>query len=161
METQLINTQQAINILGCSKDTFRKYIYRRHIRIAKKDAGTGKNYFCPKEIREFEPPSAPKRAPSIPGGRPRTGIETTQMRDVIDQWKVASYDTGSADVQIGVYTDKIKQLEIDIHSIPQGTADFYGMRKALIKYLCERRRLLNYLQQTDFHRYRKAMKLIA
>ena len=83
------------------------------------------------------------------------------MRDVIDRWKVATYDTGSADVQIGMYTDKIKQVEIDMRGIPRDTAEFYNMRKSMVRYLCERRKLLNYLQQTDFHRYRKAIKLIA
>ena len=155
---QLIDSKQAMNIIGCSEWTFKKYISRSHIKVAKKSGG--KNYFCPTIIREFVPPIAGKHGPSFPG-QPKTAFNTIELRDVIDKWKVTTYDRGSADVQIGMYTDKIKELEIDMRSTSRDTAQFYNMRKALVKYLCERRRLLNYLQQTDFQRYRKAIKLIA
>ena len=156
-QTQLIDSKEAMNIIGCSKGAFSKYISRRHIKVAKKSQG--KNYFCPESIREFVPPNPVQRGPSIPG-QPKTGFNTFEMRDVIDRWKVATYDTGSADVQIGMYTDKIKQIEIDMRGAARDTAQFYNMRKSMVRYLCERRRLLNYLQQTDFRRYRKAMQLI-
>ena len=104
-------------IIGCSKTAFTRYISKRHIRVAKKSQG--KNYFCPNAIREFVPPNAPKHGPSIPG-QPKTGFNTFEMRDVIDRWKVATYDTGSADVQIGMYTDKIKQVAQQKHDKEYG-----------------------------------------
>ena len=156
--TQLIDAKQAMQIMGCSKGAFSKYISRRYIKVAKKAAG--KNYFCPEAIQAFTPPNAVQRGKSIPSRRSVASIETLEMRDVIDKWKVATYDTGSADVQIGMYTDKVKQLEIDMRSIARDTTQFYNMRKNMVRYLCERRKLLNYLQQTDFQRYRKAKELI-
>ena len=116
-QRHLIDSKQAMIIIGCSKTAFTRYISKRHIRVAKKSQG--KNYFCPNAIREFVPPNAPKHGPSIPG-QPKTGFNTFEMRDVIDRWKVATYDTGSADVQIGMYTDKIKQVAQQKHDKEYG-----------------------------------------
>ena len=157
-QTQLIDSTQAMQIIDCSRTALTRYVSRQQIKVAKKSQG--RNYFCIDAIREFVPPKSVKHGPSIPG-QPKSGFNTFEMRDVVDKWKVATYDTGSADVQIGMYTDKIKQVEIDMRGIERNTAEFYNMRKSMVRDLCERRRLLNYLQQTDFKRYRKAMQLIA
>ena len=70
------------------------------------------------------------------------------------------HDTSSADVQIGVYTEKIEQLEMDMKGVRHDDPVFAKMRSLLIKHVFERRRLLNYLQNSDYVRYRRAMEFI-
>ena len=78
----------------------------------------------------------------------------------IDKWKITSYDTSSCDIYIGMYTEKISQLEAKMKSINHEKLEFFKMRKYLVKYVCERRRLLSYLQSTDHLRYKRALKLM-
>ena len=67
-------------------------------------------------------------------------------------------DTGSAEVQIAILTEEIKELtehsKVHIHD--------YHSRRGLLKKVGQRRNLLNYLAKKDVKRYRdiiKALKL--
>lgn len=63
-------------------------------------------------------------------------------------------DTGSAEVQIAILTEEIKDLteHLKVH-----THDFHS-RRGLLKKVGQRRSLLNYLIKTDVTRYREVVK---
>ena len=63
-------------------------------------------------------------------------------------------DTGSAEVQIAILTQEIKDLteHLKVH-----THDFHS-RRGLLKKVGQRRSLLNYLIKTDVTRYREIVK---
>ncbi len=79
------------------------------------------------------------------------------MRDIIKRWQTSPQDNSSCDVGIGVYTEKIQRLEIDMHGVDKETKEFLGMRALLVRYVFARRKLLNYLQKAHFGRYLKAI----
>jgi len=153
---ELIDGKKAIKILGCSEGSFKNYIAKGYLRPHTKVSG--KNFFCIDTVKRFSPPSKERR--SIPSPKKSKGIDTHKMRDVIDKWKITSYDTSSCDIYIGMYTEKISQLEAKMKSINHEKLEFFKMRKYLVKYVCERRRLLSYLQSTDHLRYKRALKLM-
>ena len=62
--------------------------------------------------------------------------------------------------EIGIHTEKIGQLERDMKGVSYEDPLFANMSTLLIKHVCERRRLLNYLQISDYRRYRRAVALI-
>ena len=69
----------------------------------------------------------------------------------IAKYRSHDTDTGSAQVQIALLTERIKYLgaHFDGH-----VKDFHG-RRGLLKMVGKRRRLLEYLKQTDVERYRR------
>lgn len=60
-------------------------------------------------------------------------------------------DTGSAEVQIALLTQRIRDLteHLKIHKKDHHT------RRGLLKLVGQRRRLMNYLKKTDIERYRE------
>ncbi len=73
---------------------------------------------------------------------------------IIKNFQVTENDTGSPEVQIALLTERInlitehlKKFKKDVHS-----------RRGLIKLVGKRRRLLNYLMEKDFDRYKKVVK---
>ena len=153
---RLINTEQAINMLGCSKHAFKGYLARGKLYPCKKVGG--RSLFSEESIKNFIPPaqsvSPNRRFPQRKSSAP------AEMKDVINKWRTSSHDTSSADVQIGIYTDRIQQLEMDMKGVSYKDPLFANMRSLLIKCVFERRRLLNYLQVSDYVRYRRAMAFI-
>ena len=69
----------------------------------------------------------------------------------IEGFRLHEKDTGSADVQIALLTERINSLteHFRVHS-----KDFHGQR-GLLKLVSKRRRLLEYLKRTDLERYRQ------
>ncbi len=63
-------------------------------------------------------------------------------------------DTGRAEVQIAIFTERIKQLTEHLKDNPKDHAS----RRGLLKLVGKRRRLLNYLTQRDIERYRDIIK---
>jgi small subunit ribosomal protein S15 len=59
-------------------------------------------------------------------------------------------DTGSPEVQIALLTGRIEQLN---EHLGQHRKDHHS-RRGLLKMVGQRRRLLNYLRNTDIERYR-------
>ena len=68
-------------------------------------------------------------------------IETNRQHDK---------DTGSPEVQIGIFSERINHLteHLKMH------AHDHHSRRGLLQLVGKRRRLLNYLQRTDIERYR-------
>ncbi len=69
---------------------------------------------------------------------------------VISEYAVKDGDTGSAEVQIALLTERIKELTEHLRSFPKDNQS----RRGLLKLVGERRRLLKYLIKKDNARYR-------
>ena len=153
---RLVNTEQAMKMIGCSKHAFKGYLVKGKIYPCKKEGG--RNYYSEESIKNFEP----SRQSLSPYRKFTQGKSSApaDMKDVVSKWRTSSHDTASADVQIGIHTEKIHRLEMDMKGVPHGDPVFINMRTLLIKHVCERRRLLNYLQASDYRRYRRAMEFM-
>ncbi len=72
----------------------------------------------------------------------------------IEQFKTHDKDTGSADVQIALLTQRINHLTEHL----QKNKKDHGSRRGLLMMVGQRRRLLEYLQQKDVNRYQAVTK---
>jgi small subunit ribosomal protein S15 len=72
----------------------------------------------------------------------------------IEQFKTHTKDTGSADVQIALLTHRINHLTEHL----QGNKKDHSSRRGLLMMVSQRRRLLDYLQNTDLTRYQTVTK---
>ncbi|MGD0019544.1 MAG: 30S ribosomal protein S15 [Candidatus Limnocylindrales bacterium] len=69
---------------------------------------------------------------------------------VISDYAVHDGDTGSAEVQIALLTERIKELTEHLRGFPKDNQS----RRGLLKLVGQRRRLLAYLVKKDNARYR-------
>lgn len=76
-----------------------------------------------------------------------TGADKTQ---VIDEHRRHDGDTGSPEVQIAIFSERIRQLTEHLKMHPKD----HHTRRGLLKLVGKRRRLLDYLMRTDIARYR-------
>ena len=69
---------------------------------------------------------------------------------IIDQYRLHSTDTGSAEVQIAILSERIGYLtdHFKVH------AKDHHSRRGLLQLVGKRRRLLDYLRSVDVKRYR-------
>ena len=72
----------------------------------------------------------------------------------IEDFRVHERDTGSADVQIALLTQRINQLT---EHLQKNNKD-HSSRRGLLKMVGQRRRLLDYLHVTDTGRYQTITK---
>jgi len=72
----------------------------------------------------------------------------------IEQFKLHGKDTGSADVQIALLTQRINHLTEHLQSNQKD----HSSRRGLLMMVGQRRRLLEYLQSTDLSRYQAVTK---
>ena len=72
----------------------------------------------------------------------------------IEQFKLHNGDTGSADVQIALLTQRINHLTEHL----QKNVKDHSSRRGLLMMVGQRRRLLDYLQTTDVSRYQAVTK---
>ena len=81
-------------------------------------------------------------------------ISPERKREVIGQFKTHDTDSGSAEVQIALLTERIKYLteHFKVHK-----RDHHS-RRGLLRMVGQRRRLLDYLKATKVERYRKVVK---
>lgn len=63
-------------------------------------------------------------------------------------------NTGATEVQIGLLTERIKQLTEHFKQNKKDT----NSRRGLLKLVGQRRRLLKYLQRTDLEKYRELIQ---
>lgn len=70
--------------------------------------------------------------------------------ELIEAFAQHEGDTGSPEVQIAIFTERIKYLteHLKVHKHD------YHTRRGLLKLVGQRRRLLRYLNNTDVNRYR-------
>ncbi len=72
----------------------------------------------------------------------------------IDSFKLHEQDTGSADVQIALLTQRINHLTEHL----QANKKDHGSRRGLLVMVGKRRRLLDYLHNVDLNRYQTVTK---
>jgi len=72
----------------------------------------------------------------------------------ITDFKLHERDTGSADVQIALLTQRINHLTDHL----QKNVKDHSSRRGLLMMVGQRRRLLDYLQTTDVSRYQAVTK---
>ncbi|MCZ7530696.1 MAG: 30S ribosomal protein S15 [Acidimicrobiia bacterium] len=72
------------------------------------------------------------------------------MSDTITEYRLHETDTGSPEVQVALLTERIDHLtgHLKVHK-----KDHHS-RRGLLMLVGRRRRLLNYLRDTDVERYR-------
>ena len=72
----------------------------------------------------------------------------------LEQFRLHERDTGSADVQIALLTERINQLT---EHLQKNNKD-HSSRRGLLMMVGQRRRLLDYLHNTDIDRYHSVTK---
>ena len=73
-----------------------------------------------------------------------------KKQSVIADNAMSDGDTGSAEVQIALLTERIRDLDAHLRSFPRDNHS----RRGLLKLVGQRRRLLAYLVREDENRYR-------
>lgn len=73
---------------------------------------------------------------------------------IVESFRLHEKDTGSADVQIALLTERITQLT---EHLKENNKDHHS-RRGLLMMVSKRRRLLDYLHSTDTDRYHKITK---
>lgn len=73
---------------------------------------------------------------------------------LIDEFKIHSRDTGSAEVQIAILTERINILG---DHFKHHKKDFHS-RRGLLSLVGRRRRLLNYLKEKDVKKYEEVLE---
>ena len=72
----------------------------------------------------------------------------------IEGFQIHERDTGSADVQVALLTERINHLTEHL----QNNIKDHSSRRGLLKMVGQRRRLLDYLHTTDLTRYQAITK---
>lgn len=77
----------------------------------------------------------------------------TQQRkqELMSEYQIHETDTGSADLQIAVLTERINQLTTHLKSNKKD----HSSRRGLLKMIGRRKRLLAYIQNKDSDRYQQ------
>ena len=75
---------------------------------------------------------------------------------VIERYRKHESDTGSAEVQIALYTERINHLTDHLRSHPKDKHS----RRGLLLIVGRRRRVLDYLKNKDIERYRNVIRAL-
>ena len=83
-------------------------------------------------------------------------MEKELKQQIIEENKTSEYDTGSPEVQIALLTARIEALNthLSVHK-----KDNHG-RRGLLQMVSTRKKLLNYLKNTDIERYRALIEAL-
>jgi small subunit ribosomal protein S15 len=75
----------------------------------------------------------------------------TQERkhEILEGYQVHGTDTGSADVQIAMLTERINRLSLHLRT----NKNDHSSRRGLLQMIGRRKRLLGYLRRQDLKRY--------
>jgi small subunit ribosomal protein S15 len=81
-------------------------------------------------------------------------LQKEKKQEIIEKFRVHETDSGSAEVQIALLTERIRELteHFQVHK-----KDFHS-RRGLLKLVGQRRRLLDYLKSRKIDKYRKIVK---
>lgn len=77
-------------------------------------------------------------------------VETELKEKLIEEHKLHDNDTGSVEVQVAIFTERVRQLTEHLKTNPKD----HHSRRGLLILVGKRRRLLNYLSRNDVARYR-------
>lgn len=76
-------------------------------------------------------------------------LDKGTKEEITKKFQLHEKDTGSADVQIAILTERIAELNEHLKLAPKD----HSSRLALLKLVGQRRKLLDYLNSTDTKRY--------
>ena len=81
-------------------------------------------------------------------------LNQDQKQSIIDKYRLHDKDSGSAEVQIALLTERIRMLteHFQVH-----TKD-HASRRGLLKLVGRRRKLLDYLKNKKIETYREMLK---
>ncbi len=82
------------------------------------------------------------------------GLDKEKKQEVIARFARCEGDTGSPEIQIALLTERLLYLNdhFRVH------AKDHHSRRGLLKIVSKRRRLLDYLRDKDYERYRTILK---
>ncbi len=78
-------------------------------------------------------------------------LDKVRKTDIINDYKVHDKDTGSAEVQVAILTERINYLTEHFKT----HAKDHHSRRGLLKLVGQRRKMLNYLKSINKERYEK------
>ena len=81
-------------------------------------------------------------------------MDSTTKEKNINDFRLHERDTGSADVQIALLTQRINELSEHLQKYKKD----FSSRRGLLMMVGQRRRLLDYLHKTDVGRYQSITK---
>jgi small subunit ribosomal protein S15 len=81
-------------------------------------------------------------------------LDTTSKKKIIGKFAVHDKDTGSPDVQVALFTERIEQLTDHLKTHKKDNHS----RRGLLKMVAKRRKLLDYLEKDDAKRYAALVK---
>ncbi|MEX1997667.1 MAG: 30S ribosomal protein S15 [Candidatus Andersenbacteria bacterium] len=77
-----------------------------------------------------------------------------RKQDIIKKYKLHAEDTGSPEVQVAIFTERIDELSAHLK---RNKKDHHS-RRGLLGMVSKRKRLLTYLKRSDEKRYRSITK---
>ena len=77
-----------------------------------------------------------------------------RKKNIISKYKIHAGDTGSPEVQVAIFTEKIDELS---SHLKKNKKDHHS-RRGLLGMVSKRKRLLTYLKRSDEKRYRAITK---
>ena len=83
--------------------------------------------------------------------RPTMTLTQQRKQELMTEYQVHETDTGSADLQIAVLTERINKLTAHLKANKKD----HSSRRGLLKMIGRRKGLLAYLQKQDYERYQK------
>lgn len=78
-------------------------------------------------------------------------LRREEKEQIIKEFKKTDQDTGSPEVQVAMLTQEIKSLTDHCQKNPKD----FSSKRGLIKMVCLRRSLLNYIEHTNASEYKK------
>ncbi|PSF35263.1 30S ribosomal protein S15 [Aphanothece hegewaldii CCALA 016] len=83
-------------------------------------------------------------------------LTQTKKQELMTQFQSHETDTGSADLQVALLTERISQLTTHLQTNPKDHAS----RRGLLKMIGRRRNLLSYIQNKDQERYQNLIRTL-
>jgi len=80
-------------------------------------------------------------------------LTSERKKEIIETYGRGDADCGSADVQVALLTERIRQLTEHSKTHPHD----HSSRRGLLKLVGQRRRMMRYLARTDRDRYRQTV----
>ena len=81
-------------------------------------------------------------------------LTTEKKQEIFKKYGKSATDTGSAEGQIAIFTERINHLTQHLLTNKKD----YSTQRALLKLVGKRRKLLDYLKEKDIERYREIIK---
>lgn len=82
------------------------------------------------------------------------GLTKDKKSELIGKYGRGDKDTGSAEVQVALLTERINELTEHLRTHPKD----HHSRRGLLMLVGKRRRMLRYLESTNLERYRALVK---